>query len=97
MRETAAYISSRMARAGLPNQTILPREVLEEIQFRTQGIPRLINGVCDNLLLTAFALEQKTCSMQMLDEVTADMRLDYPEERPAPVIETRVGRLVRRS
>jgi general secretion pathway protein A len=96
-KETAQYINSRMARAGVPNQTILPREIVDELQFRTQGIPRLINAACDNLLLTAFALEQKHCTMEMLDEVTADMRLDYPEERPAPVIETRVGRLVRRS
>jgi general secretion pathway protein A len=96
-KETAQYINSRMARAGVPNQTILPREIIDELQFRTQGIPRLINAACDNLLLTAFALEQKHCTMEMLDEVTADMRLDYPEERPAPVIETRVGRLVRRS
>jgi general secretion pathway protein A len=96
-KETAQYINSRMARAGVPNQTVLSREIVDEIQFRTQGIPRLINAACDNLLLTAFALEQKHCTMEMLDEVTADMRLDYPEERPAPVIETRVGRLVRRS
>jgi general secretion pathway protein A len=97
VKETAAYINSRMARAGIPNQTILPHELIEEIQFRTQGIPRLINGVCDNLLLTAFAMEQKHCTMEMLDEVSGDMRLDYPEERPTPKIETRVGRLVRRS
>jgi general secretion pathway protein A len=96
-KETAQYINSRMARAGVLNQTILSRELIEELQFRTQGIPRLINAACDNLLLTAFAMEQKHCTMEMLDEVTADMRLDYPEERPAPVIETRVGRLVRRS
>jgi general secretion pathway protein A len=96
-KETAQYINSRMARAGVPNQTILPREIIDELQFRTQGIPRLINAACDNLLLTAFAMEQKYCTMEMLDEVTADMRLDYPEERPAPVIETRVSRLVRRS
>jgi general secretion pathway protein A len=96
-KETAQYINSRMARAGVLNQTILSRELIDELQFRTQGIPRLINAACDNLLLTAFAMEQKHCTMEMLDEVTADMRLDYPEERPAPVIETRVGRLVRRS
>jgi hypothetical protein len=28
--------------------------------------------------LTAFALEQKTITQNMLDEVTADMRLDWP-------------------
>ena len=52
--------------------------MIEEIHFRSQGIPRLINSVCDNLLLTAFALESKLVTRTMLDEVTADLRLEYP-------------------
>ena len=55
--------------------------MLEEIQFRSQGIPRLINSICDNLLLTAFAMETRKATLEMLDEVTADMRLDYPSDR----------------
>jgi general secretion pathway protein A len=35
-------------------QTVFPPDVLIEIHRRTQGIPRLINSVCDNLLLTSF-------------------------------------------
>ena len=46
-----------------------------------QGIPRVINAICDNLLLTAFALEQKTCTTEMLDEVCKDMRLEWPGSR----------------
>ena len=45
-------------------------------------MPRLINGVCDNLLLTAFAMESRIATLEMLDEVTADMRLEYPGQRP---------------
>jgi general secretion pathway protein A len=80
--ETIAYVNSRMARAGLPEQTILSPELLEEIHFRSQGIPRLINSICDNLLLTAFAMETKTPTREMLDEVTSDMRLEYPGQSP---------------
>ena len=54
---------------------------MEELHFRSQGIPRLINAVCDNLLLTCFALETRTATMEMLDEVAADMRLEYPDRR----------------
>jgi general secretion pathway protein A len=82
LEDTAAYVTSRMARAGLPNQTIISPALIDEIQFRSQGIPRLINAICDNLLLTAFAMESRTATLEMLDEVTADMRLDYPGERP---------------
>jgi general secretion pathway protein A len=80
--ESQAYINSRMAKAGLPDQTIISPELLREIHFRSQGIPRLINGICDNLLLTAFAMESKTAMIDMLNEVTADMHLDYPGPRP---------------
>jgi general secretion pathway protein A len=82
LQEAEAYINSRMSRAGLKDQTIFTPELMEEIHFRSQGIPRLINAICDNLLLTAFAMETQTTTLTMLDEVTADMRLDYPGERP---------------
>jgi general secretion pathway protein A len=76
--ETVAYVDSRMARAGLKSQTVIPPQLLEQLHYRAQGIPRVINAICDNLLLTAFALESRIATMEMLDEVTADMRLVYP-------------------
>ena len=71
-----------MARAGVEDQKIIPTELISEIHFRSQGIPRVINAICDNLLLTSFAMETKTANLEMLDEVTADMRLDLPGPRP---------------
>jgi general secretion pathway protein A len=82
LADSVAYMNSRMARAGLKDQTIFSRPLMEEIQFRSQGIPRLINAICDNLLLTCFAMETKVATMEMLDEISADLRLDYPSERP---------------
>ncbi len=76
--ETAQYIGSRLARAGMRVQTVFPAELMQEIHERTQGIPRLINAVCDNLLLTAFAMESKVANVEMLDEVSHDLRLDWP-------------------
>jgi general secretion pathway protein A len=82
LEETLEYIQSRLTRAGLKEQTVLPAEILREVHFRTQGIPRLINAMCDNLLLTAFALETKVVTMAMVDEVAADLRLQGPGQRP---------------
>ena len=79
LHDAIAYINSRIARAGVPDQTFIPSKVMEELHFRCQGIPRLINAVCDNLLLTCFALETRTATLELLDEVAADMHLDYPE------------------
>jgi general secretion pathway protein A len=75
------YVEARMARAGVPNQHIFQRELLREIHVRAHGIPRLINAVCDNLLVTAFAMEQKTANLEMLDEVSRDLRLDWATHR----------------
>ncbi|HEX4276149.1 MAG TPA: AAA family ATPase [Bryobacteraceae bacterium] len=76
--ETAQYIASRLARSGMREQTVFPVDVLVEIQRRTQGIPRLINSVCDNLLLTSFAMESKVANVEMLDEVSRDLHLEWP-------------------
>lgn len=95
--ETAAYIDSRMSRAGMKDQTAMSPEIIREIHHRSQGIPRLINAICDNLLLTAFAMESRVTDFEMLDEVTADMRLDYPE-KPTFTSEEGFGeRAIRRS
>jgi len=82
LNETVAYIDTRCDRAGVAEQNIIGPDVLAEIHHRTQGMPRLINAVCDNLLLTAFAMESHTCTMEMLDEVSADMRLTSPRQVP---------------
>jgi general secretion pathway protein A len=81
LRDAADYIQSRLEMAGMPDQSIFSEELMAEIHMRAQGIPRIINAVCDNLLLTAFAQEQKVCTVEMLDEVCQDMRLEWPGKR----------------
>jgi general secretion pathway protein A len=97
MQESIDYMNSRLAVAGMKDQEVFPPEILAEVHYRTQGIPRLINAVCDNLLLTAFAMESKVAAMEMLDEVTNDMRLDYPGKRPFRPQPTYVERVLRES
>src|SRR5450755_4378448 len=80
--DTADYINTRMERAGLANQTVLSPELMAEIHARSQGIPRVINAICDNLLLTCYAMEGKVATLEMLDEVSRDMRLEWPGRRP---------------
>jgi general secretion pathway protein A len=75
--DTARYIQSRFSTAGIERQTVFSADLIEEIHRRSSGIPRLINAICDNLLLTAFAEASKTATLEMLDEVCDDMRLDW--------------------
>src|ERR1700744_2833561 len=65
LRDAVEYIQSRLERAGMPDQTIFSEELMAQVHVRAQGIPRVINAICDNLLLTAFALEEKVCTIDM--------------------------------
>jgi general secretion pathway protein A len=76
--ETVEYIQTRLSKAGMAEQKVFPPALLAEIHLRSQGIPRVINAICDNLLLTAFALESRVATVDMLDEVCEDMRLEWP-------------------
>jgi general secretion pathway protein A len=80
-RDATEYIQARLEKAGMPKQTVFSEEMIADIHLRSRGIPRLINAICDNLLLTAFAAEQRACTREMLDEVCHDMRLEWPGSR----------------
>ena len=79
--ESTAYIETRLARSGMQKQRVFSPELLEEIHKRSRGIPRLINLICDNLLVTCFAMEQRAATLEMLEEVSQDLRLEWPGNR----------------
>lgn len=83
LREAVEYMQSRLEKAGMPNQTVFSEELMAEIHLRAQGTPRLINAICDNMLLSAFAEETKVCTKKMLDEISYDLRLEWPGSRRA--------------
>ncbi len=81
--DTDLYIRTRLERAGMPDQAVFPPGIVAGIHHRSEGIPRLINSLCDNLLLTAFAKDSPVVTEEMLDEVGQDMHLELPNRRHA--------------
>jgi general secretion pathway protein A len=81
--ETTEYVHLRLQKAGAEENTFFNKDLIREVYVRSQGIPRVINSICDNLLLTAFAMEEKVCTMEMLEEVSHDMRLEWPSQNLA--------------
>ena len=73
--EVSRYIDFRLHEAGYHGKPLFIREVLRQIAFYSAGIPRLINIICDNALLLAFAASTKKITAQMIDEVARDMGL----------------------
>jgi general secretion pathway protein A len=76
--ETAEYVQMRLERAGVPNQEIFAPDLIEQIWMRAEGIPRVVNMICDHLLLTAFTRSTVTCTPDMLDIACDQMRLTWP-------------------
>jgi type II secretory pathway predicted ATPase ExeA len=74
-QEVGCYIDFRLRAAGCQTDELFHREAVEKIAFYSKGIPRLINVICDNALLIAFAASQKSVSAQVIEEVAWDLKL----------------------
>jgi general secretion pathway protein A len=75
--ETAGYIHRRMRIAGANSHagSLFPPETIETIYRHARGIPRLINTVCENVLINAYATQSVTVTPSMVDEAAYDLRL----------------------
>lgn len=67
------YIHHRLATAGCTDVTVFPENVLSEISHFSRGIPRLINMICDAVLLHGYFSEKKVATMSLFKEVIADL------------------------
>ncbi len=66
-RETAAYIRHRLQVAGLPaDRELFAPAVVKRIYRLTNGIPRLINLLCDRALLGAYGRNRERPDLDML-------------------------------
>jgi|SRR5215470_589227 len=76
--ETRSYILRRLQRAGAnsPATTIFPDETLTNVHRYSKGIPRLINTLCDNALIAAYASKSQTVCPEIIDDVARDLRLN---------------------
>jgi general secretion pathway protein A len=78
LRETAAYIGHRVRVAGGDAGRLFTREAVMLIHERSAGIPRTISVMCDNALLTGFALGRQPIDAAIIREVARDFDLTGP-------------------
>ena len=83
-KQTSGYISRRLRVAGLQSQpgSVFPEETIAEIHRYSGGVPRLINTICENALITAYAKQLKPIPVDVIYEIAKDFRLGgkYQEE-----------------
>jgi general secretion pathway protein A len=72
-RETGAYISHRLAVAGLLGSTPFPPRLTRLIHKITRGVPRRINLLCDRALLGAYGLGVRQVDRAILRAAAAEV------------------------
>jgi len=70
-----AIIHHRLAQAGLPQQSLFSDAVIQRVHEYSEGIPRLVNSICDASLQTGFALHSPEVTIAIVDEVAKDLDL----------------------
>ncbi|HWT03711.1 MAG TPA: AAA family ATPase [Pyrinomonadaceae bacterium] len=101
VEETERYIASRLLVAGAERTDIFSPGAIDYIFRCSEGIPRQINNLCDNSLLTGFSAGEEVVGRAIIEEVAdqfdmlprTDRGRQMGEEREAPArIFTAAGR-----
>jgi hypothetical protein len=74
LQECCEYVSNRLKVAG-GNRSIFTLTALESIYSYSGGIPRVVNVLCDNALLTGYALGSKEIDTRIIREVAEDLNI----------------------
>jgi putative secretion ATPase (PEP-CTERM system associated) len=93
--DTREYINHRLRRAALGAPLQLPADVTGLVFERSHGVPRLINVICDALLVFGYAAEQSVIDLALAREVMTELETTgvlttratvAPPPAPAPVV-----------
>lgn len=82
--ECREYIAYRLKVAGASPELFLPATT-EAVHCYSGGIPRLINVICDNAMISAYALEKRVIEPRFIQEVADDLCLPNTASKNASV------------
>jgi general secretion pathway protein A len=71
--ESLEYIKFRLQRAGSNGDQVFTTSALKTIIKSASGIPRVINILCDNALITGFGYQRKPVSVKIAKEILNDL------------------------
>ena len=81
--ETAEYIRFQITRAGANIESVMDENAMRAVYAATDGVPRLINQLCDHSLVMAAANSCKPATSTTIQEAWTDL-----QQLPAPNFET---------
>ena len=77
LEETRSYIRHRLRCAGALSEAhdLFADESIEQVFRHTHGVARLVNTVCENALIAAFARQLTSVPPDIVDQVAYDLRV----------------------
>jgi general secretion pathway protein A len=86
VEDTAGYITRRLQQAGADSYAakMFPVETVSAVYRHSRGIPRLINTICENALITAYARQSSIVTPSVVDDVASDLHLGRISHSAAP-------------
>jgi type II secretory pathway predicted ATPase ExeA len=87
------YIEYRLIKSGLEDNSLFDEELMEEIFKYSKGIPRVINKICDALLMCAYADEKSKPSAGDLEGILSDLMIDGPDVKNNDPIEKAISNI----
>jgi hypothetical protein len=63
---------------------LFPPETIAAVHQHSRGLPRLVNTVCENALIAAYARQMRSVSPNIIDDIATDFRLGIQ----TPALET---------
>jgi general secretion pathway protein A len=84
LAETHSYVVERLQAAGLAGPSPFSEKSIELLHLYSQGVPRLINQVCDGALVIGFNTQQRLVQPDAIEESATQLQLsvDAVDERP---------------
>jgi general secretion pathway protein A len=74
--ETSVYIQHRLRVASPTEPLRFKSRAMAEVYRHSGGVPRLINNLCDNALLTLYTRQQRVVTPRIVREAARDLNLD---------------------
>ncbi|GAC1616991.1 MAG: hypothetical protein NVS9B13_03130 [Candidatus Acidiferrum sp.] len=83
VEETHGYITERLRIAGAAGNPIFTAEAMDAVHYYSQGIPRVINLLCEHALINSYVEHFRLVPGRMVEEAAREFFLD--EVRPLGV------------
>jgi len=80
--ECERYIQQRLRIAGANGYPTFSKEALDLIYLCSGGIPRLINVICEQALIIAYADQTRHISVQIIEDVARDLEFEAQQSAP---------------